>query len=146
MTVPKPENPGYITGESCPNFSDCRITAESISDINTLLCWSVSVKCRLSNIKYIMSNFKCPNVNNVIDINCYQCQMSIVQMAIVQMSNVINIKCQRSNVKCPNVTNVKCHQCQMLSMSNVFLVKCYQCKISSMWNVFNVKCSDVQKI
>ena len=70
-----------------------------------------------------MLNVECPNVINVIDINCYQCQKSIVQI-----SNVINIKCQRSNVKCPNVTNVKCHQCQMLSMSNV-----------SLSNVINVK-------
>ena len=91
-----------------------------------------TVKYQVYNVKLQMLNVECLNVINVIDINCYQCQMSIVQM-----SNVINIKCQRSNVKCPNVTNVKCHQCQMLSMSNVinvkcFPVKCYQCKISDL--------------
>ena len=65
-------------------------------------------------------------------------------MSIDQMSNVINIKCQRSNVKCPNVTNVKCYQCQMLSMSNVFLMSNVKMTKKSKFQMSCTKCPNVK--
>ena len=110
-----------------------------------------TVKYQVYNVELQMLNVECPNVINVIDINCYQCQMSIVQM-----SNVINIKCQRSNVKfqmslMSNAINVKCYQCQILSMSKFINVKFYQCQIfqcqmSRCPKSQNLKCSNAQNV